>query len=78
MMLRAIGLVMPFMRELPEMAYQWEVPFVIDDAKFRARFGTAPTPLAEQIATTAAWARRTYGATNRQKAGDIVPEACRS
>jgi len=68
MMLRAIGLVMPFMRELPEMAYQWEMPFVIDDARFRARFGTAPTPLAEQIATTVAWARRTYGATSRQKA----------
>jgi nucleoside-diphosphate-sugar epimerase len=61
LMLRAVGLVMPFMRELPEMAYQWEVPFVIDDAKFRTRFGIAPTPLADQIATTVAWARRTYG-----------------
>ena len=60
LMLRALGLVMPFMRELPEMAYQWEMPFVLDDAKFRARFGTTPTPLADQIATTLAWARQTY------------------
>lgn len=61
LMIRALGVVMPLMREMPEMAYQWEMPFVISDAKFRARFGTAPTPLADQIATTVAWARRTYG-----------------
>jgi nucleoside-diphosphate-sugar epimerase len=62
LMVRALGIVMPIMREMPEMTYQWEMPFVISDAKFRARFGTAPTPLADQIATTVAWARRTYGA----------------
>lgn len=55
--LRAAGVFVPFMRELPEMAYQWEMPFTIDDSKFRARFGATPTPLAEQIATTVAWAR---------------------
>jgi hypothetical protein len=38
------------------------MPYVISDAKFRARFGTAPTPLADQLATTVAWAHRTYGA----------------
>ena len=59
-LIRTLGLVMPFMRELPEMAYQWEAPFVIDDAKYRARFGAAPTPLAEQLATVSAWAKRTY------------------
>jgi nucleoside-diphosphate-sugar epimerase len=61
-LLRVAGLFSPMMREMPEMAYQWEVPFVIDDGKFRARFGTAPTPLAEQIAATVAWARATVGA----------------
>jgi nucleoside-diphosphate-sugar epimerase len=61
-LVRALGVVMPMMRELPEMAYQWEMPYVISDAKFRARFGMAPTPLADQLATTVAWARRTYGA----------------
>lgn len=66
--LRAAGLFVPFMRELPEMAYQWEMPFVIDDAKFRARFGVTPTPLAEQIATTVAWARRELGTAQRMAA----------
>lgn len=64
LLVRALGVVMPLMRELPEMAYQWEMPFVLDDSKFRARFGTAPTPLADQIATTIAWARRTYDKNN--------------
>lgn len=62
LLLRALGLVMPFMRELPEMTYQWEAPFIIDDSKFRERFRIEPTPLAQQIATTVEWAKRTYGA----------------
>jgi nucleoside-diphosphate-sugar epimerase len=62
LLVRALGVVAPFMRELPEMAYQWQVPFVIDDGKFRARFGVAPTPLDDQITATAAWARGRFGA----------------
>ena len=57
LLLRAIGLVVPFMRELPELAYQWEAPFVLDDARFRARFGFGATPVDEQVAATVAWAR---------------------
>jgi nucleoside-diphosphate-sugar epimerase len=57
LLIRALGLVMPMMRELPEMAYQWQMPFVLDDSKFRARFGLAATPIADQVAATAAWAR---------------------
>lgn len=65
LLLRAIGVFSPFMRELPEMAYQWEVPFVIDDHKFRSRFSVAPTPVDEQIAATAAWACSRFGAKRR-------------
>jgi nucleoside-diphosphate-sugar epimerase len=61
LLLPVLGVAMPFMRELPEMRYQWEAPFVIDDSKFRARFGAVPTPLAQQIATTVAWARERLG-----------------
>jgi len=61
-LLRALGVFAPFMRELPEMAYQWEVPFVIDDGKFRHRFGVMPTPIDEQVAATVAWAQRKFGA----------------
>ncbi|MFT3692707.1 MAG: NAD(P)-binding domain-containing protein [Kofleriaceae bacterium] len=61
LVVRMAGVFVPFMRELPEMRYQWEQPFVIDDQKYRARFGTEPTPLAQQIAETTAWAKRTFG-----------------
>lgn len=67
-LLRTLGVFMPFMRELPEMAYQWEAPFVIDDAKYRARFGVGPTALAAQLESVTAWARRTYAASARQAA----------
>ncbi len=60
LMLRALGVFVKFMGELPEMAYQWQMPFVIDDAKFRARFGFGATPVDDQVATTVAWARARY------------------
>jgi hypothetical protein len=55
--LRAMGLFSSFMRETAEIAYQWDVPFVLDDARFRAAFGQEPTPIDEAVAATAAWAR---------------------
>lgn len=60
LLLRALGLFLPMMGELPEMAYQWQAPFVLDDAKFRARFGFGATPVAEQVAATVAWARSRF------------------
>lgn len=59
--LRAVGLVQPFVRELVEMVYQWEVPFVIDDRRFRATFGMEPTPLDDVTTKMAAWAGARFG-----------------
>ncbi len=61
LVLRIAGLVIPEAGELPEMIYQWRQPFVLDDAAFRRRFGAAPTPLAQAVADTVAWARARYG-----------------
>lgn len=55
--LAALGLVVPIVRELNEMAYQWEEPFVVDDARFRARFGDLATPLDVAARETVAYAR---------------------
>jgi hypothetical protein len=35
------------------MTYQWKVPYVPDDRRFRAAFGVEPTPAAEAVAATA-------------------------
>lgn len=49
--LRVAGLINPMIRELPKTLYQFEQPFVIDDAATRAHFGLAPTPWAEVVAS---------------------------
>lgn len=57
---KAMGLFMPIMRELNEMLYQWEEPFIVDDGRFRARFGAQPTALDAAAQATAAWALSHY------------------
>jgi hypothetical protein len=61
LLLKLLALGTPILREVNEMAYQWEAPFVVDDAKFRARFGLLPTALDEAARATAAWGRATFG-----------------
>jgi nucleoside-diphosphate-sugar epimerase len=58
---RGLALFAPILRELEEMLYQWDGPFVVDDRAFRARFGAAPTPLDEGVRATARWAAKHYG-----------------
>jgi nucleoside-diphosphate-sugar epimerase len=60
-LLQAVGVFSPMMREMPEMMYQWEVPYVIDDAQFRSVFGQGATPIDEAVAATVAWARSRFG-----------------
>lgn len=63
--LSAMGLFMPFLRELPEMRYQWDEPYLIDDSRFRARFGVKPTPIADGARATVAWAKQAFGAVGQ-------------
>jgi len=60
-MLRAMGLLIPLVRELNEMLYQWDEPFVVDDRRFRERFGVQPADPDEAAAATVAWAQEKYG-----------------
>ncbi len=55
--MRALGLVNPMLRELAEMSYEFDEPFVLDTSKYQATFGAAGTPLAAAIAATIAWYR---------------------
>jgi nucleoside-diphosphate-sugar epimerase len=59
--LAVAGLLVPIVREVREMAYQWEEPFVVDDARFRARFGELATPLDAAARETVAYARAKVG-----------------
>jgi hypothetical protein len=56
-----LAVFVPLMRELSEMLYQWDEPFVVDDARFRERFSVRPADTDRAAAETVAWATRHYG-----------------
>ena len=60
LVLSALGLFVPILRELREMGYQWDEPFVVNDARFRARFPLVPTTLDAGVVAMTEWARRHY------------------
>lgn len=43
-LLPAMGLVSPMMREMAEMRFQWDRPYLVDWSRFAARFWSDPTP----------------------------------
>ncbi len=61
-LLRAGGLVVPMLRELGHVAYQWERPWVVDPAAFERAFGPYElTPLPAAVAETVRWWTRSAG-----------------
>ncbi len=55
--LRIAGLFMPAAKELIEMIYEFEKPYLVDHSKFTATFGDVSTPLEAAIAQTLDWLR---------------------
>jgi nucleoside-diphosphate-sugar epimerase len=55
--LRALGLFNPAIRETIEMLYEFEEPFVVDASRFERAFGEHATPLREAIQRTVHWYR---------------------
>jgi nucleoside-diphosphate-sugar epimerase len=61
-MTRLAGLFVPFVREVGEVLYEFQAPYVLDWTKYRLAFGPfTPTPHAEAVARTVAWFRRRHG-----------------
>ena len=55
LMLRIGGLFIPPAREMIEMMYEFDKPFVVDSSKFERTFGMKATPTREAIRATVAW-----------------------
>ena len=63
-MLFVTGLFSPLVRELREVRYQFDRPFVMDSAAATQTFGITPTTIEEALSATIAWYRdRTGGAS---------------
>ncbi len=56
-MVSLVGLFNGTVRELKEMLYEFEEPFVVDDSRFEAAFGSHATPTTDAIEATLAWYR---------------------
>jgi nucleoside-diphosphate-sugar epimerase len=60
LLVKAIALFSPLVREVDEMLYQWDAPFIVDDRRFRERFQFALEPEDSAAHDTVGWALRAY------------------
>ena len=65
-MLKVIGLFVPIVREMNEMLYQWDEPFIVDDRRFRERFGAQSVAADIAARETVAWATQHYTQKSRK------------
>lgn len=56
-MVRMLGLFVPVMREIAEMRFEWERPYVVDHSRFAERYWDDPTLFDDGLATTIEWYR---------------------
>jgi nucleoside-diphosphate-sugar epimerase len=61
---RALALINPLMRELAEVAYEFDEPFILDTTKYAGTFGATGTPLPTAVAETVAWYRNANATTS--------------
>jgi nucleoside-diphosphate-sugar epimerase len=55
--MRALGLVNPTVREINEMRYEFDEPFIVDASRAETELGLRATPLADAVEQTVRWYR---------------------
>ena len=55
LVIRLAGLFDPVLRELPELAYEFTAPFILDGSRYQAAFGGSPTPHRDALRATLDW-----------------------
>jgi nucleoside-diphosphate-sugar epimerase len=63
-LLRGLGLFSPTLRELPELSYQFDRPFIIDSTAYSSTFGAEPTSADRALTATVAWWQRRLAGTD--------------
>jgi nucleoside-diphosphate-sugar epimerase len=61
LMVTLLGLFNPMIKEVKEMMYEWEHPYIVDHSKFEQTFGADVTPHEVAIKETVAWYRQRIG-----------------
>jgi nucleoside-diphosphate-sugar epimerase len=67
-LVRSLGLVVPDLREIAAMMYQFDRPFVLDDSAARKHFGFEPTPweaLTREVMASVATVTTAQGTSSR-------------
>ncbi|MDQ2655719.1 MAG: hypothetical protein M3Z20_22045, partial [Chloroflexota bacterium] len=70
LLIRLAGLFDPVLRELPELAYEFTAPFILDGSRYQAAFGGTPTPHRDALRATLAWYS---GRSAQQEAPALIP-----
>jgi nucleoside-diphosphate-sugar epimerase len=68
LVLRLAGVFIPTVRELIEMKYEFDEPYVLDSSKAEAALGVHATPLEVSLATTVTWWRKRLASTTSRAA----------
>ncbi len=60
-----LGVFSPMARELPEMMYEFDKPYIVDSSAFETTFHAMPTPMDDAIAATLDWYRTDHASASR-------------
>ena len=55
LMVKILGIFMPIMRELKELMYSWNKPYIVKHDKFIKQFGNIHTPIEQSVKETVQW-----------------------
>jgi len=64
LMMRIGGLFVPEAREVVEMMYEFNAPFIVDSSKFQKSFGSGYTSIEDGLRRTLAWYQELHGAAS--------------
>lgn len=56
-LVRVLGIFNPMLRDLGELLYEFDAPYLVDGSRYQRAFGGTPTPHSEVIHQTIAWYR---------------------
>ena len=73
--MRALGLVNRTVREINEMRYEFDEPFIVDASRAETELGLRATPLTDAVEQTVRWYRAQGAPSSATDVGVVAP-AC--